>query len=95
MSQDSKDPQVPPKIEFPCEDYPVKVVRDSDDQVHEFVLEVMRRHAPDLDEERITLRESRNGKFTSVTFFIVATGEPQLQALFEELKAHPSVHMVL
>lgn len=95
MSQDSKDPQVPPKIEFPCEDYPVKVVRDSDDQVHEFVLEVMRRHAPDLDEERITLRESRNGRFTSVTFFIVATGEPQLQALFEELKAHPSVHMVL
>ncbi|MGL6161354.1 HP0495 family protein [Microbulbifer sp.] len=95
MSEDSKDPQVPPKIEFPCEDYPVKVVRDSDDQVHEFVLEVMRRHAPDLDEGRITLRESRNGKFTSVTFFIVATGEPQLLALFEELKAHPFVHMVL
>lgn len=94
MSQDSKDPQ-PPKIEFPCEDYPVKVVRDSDDRVHEFVLEVMRRHVPDLDEERITQRESRNGKFTSVTFFIVATGEPQLRALFEELKAHPSVHMVL
>jgi hypothetical protein len=95
MSQDSKDPQAPPKIEFPCVDYPVKVMRDSDDQVHEFVLEIMRRHAPGLDEERITLRESRNGKFTSVTFFIVASGEPQLKALFEELKAHPGVHMVL
>lgn len=93
MSQDPN--QQPPKIEFPCEDYMVKVVRESDDQVHEFVLEVMRRHAPGLDEERISLRESRNGKFTSMTFYIVATGEPQLQALFDELKAHPSVHMVL
>lgn len=90
----SQDP-TPPKIEFPCADYPVKVMRDSDEQVHEFVLEVMRRHAPDLDEARITRRESRNGKFTSVTFFILATGEPQLQALFDELKAHPGVHMVL
>ncbi|WP_193161450.1 HP0495 family protein [Microbulbifer hainanensis] len=93
MSQDPN--QQPPKIEFPCEDYMVKVVRETDDEVHEFVLEVMRRHAPELDEERISLRESRNGKFTSMTFFIVATGEPQLQALFDELKAHPAVHMVL
>lgn len=93
MSQDPN--QAPPKIEFPCEDYPVKVVRDADDTAHEFVLEVMRRHAPDLDEERITVRDSRNGNFTSVTFFIVATGEEQLKALFEELKAHPSIHMVL
>lgn len=93
----SRDPsqQQPPKIEFPCEDYMVKVVRDADGEVHEFVLEVMRRHAPDLDEERVTLRESRNGRFTSMTFYIVATGEPQLRALFEELKAHPSVHMVM
>ncbi|WP_323845217.1 HP0495 family protein [Microbulbifer magnicolonia] len=90
----SRDPQ-PPKIEFPCEDYMVKVVRDADDQTHEFVLEVMRRHAPGLDEERITLRDSKSGNFTSMTFYIVATGEEQLQALFDELKAHPSVHMVL
>ncbi|WGL16480.1 DUF493 domain-containing protein [Microbulbifer bruguierae] len=87
--------QQPPKIEFPCVDYMVKVVRESDDEVHTFVMEVMRRHAPDLDESKLKLTPSRNGKFTSVTFFILATGEPQLQALFDELKAHPRVHMVL
>lgn len=84
-----------PKIEFPCENYMIKVVRDADDRAHEFVLEVMRRHAPGFDEERIVLRESKGGNFISMTFYIVATGEPQLKALFEELKAHPSVHMVL
>ncbi|GAA5444076.1 hypothetical protein Misp06_02259 [Microbulbifer sp. NBRC 101763] len=93
MSQDPN--QQPPKIEFPCEDYMVKVVRDANDQAHEFVLEVMRRHAPGLDEDRITLRDSSTGKFTSMTFFILATGEDQLKALFEELKEHPAVHMVL
>lgn len=91
MSQDPKAP----KIEFPCEDYMVKVVRGSDDAVHSFVMDVMRRHAPDFDEDRVTLRESRNGKFTSVTFYITATGEQQLKDLFEELKVHPGVHMVL
>ncbi|MBB5212755.1 YbeD family protein [Microbulbifer hydrolyticus] len=93
MTQDSE--QQPPKIEFPCEDYMVKVVRDTDDEVHEFVMEVMRRHAPELDESQLKHKPSRNGKFTSVTFFILATGEPQLKALFEELKAHPGVYMVL
>ncbi|HEY8570788.1 HP0495 family protein [Microbulbifer sp.] len=93
MTQDSE--QQPPKIEFPCEDYMVKVVRDSEGHVHEFVLEVMRRHVPDLDEARLKHTPSRNGRFTSMTFFIVATGEAQLKALFEELKAHPGVHMVL
>ncbi|MFV8783522.1 YbeD family protein [Microbulbifer sp. SA54] len=87
--------QQPPKIEFPCVDYMVKVVRESDDEVHEFVMEVMRRHAPELDEAKMKHTPSRNGRFTSVTFFILATGEPQLKALFEELKAHPRVHMVL
>ncbi|MFS1522969.1 YbeD family protein [Microbulbifer sp. 2304DJ12-6] len=87
--------QQPPKIQFPCEDYMVKVVRDADEKAHRFVLEVMRRHAPELDEGRITLRDSSTGKFTSMTFYILATGEEQLRALFEELKKHPSVHMVL
>ncbi|MFA0811610.1 YbeD family protein [Microbulbifer epialgicus] len=93
MSQDPN--QQPPKIEFPCEDYMVKVVRDANGEAHEFVLDVMRRHVPGLDEDRITLRDSSTGRFTSMTFFILATGEDQLRALFEELKEHPAVHMVL
>lgn len=93
MTQDSE--QQPPKIEFPCEDYMVKVVRETDDQVHEFVMDVMRRHAPELDEGKMKYTPSRNGKFTSATYFILATGEPQLKALFEELIAHPGVRMVL
>ncbi len=85
----------PPKIEFPCENYPVKVMGDSGADFHRFAVEVMVRHAPDLDEARITVKDSRNGRFQSITFMITATGEPQLKALHQELIANSMTKMVL
>ncbi|GAA3587280.1 MULTISPECIES: HP0495 family protein [Marinobacter] len=83
-----------PKIEFPC-DYEIKVIGDAAPDFRDFVVTVVERHAPGLREENIRLNPSRNGRFTSVRLTIVATGEPQLKALFEELKASGRVHMVL
>lgn len=85
----------PPKIEFPCENYPVKIVGDAAPDYHEQVLSMVEIHAPGFDRQSVEVRDSRNGRFCSVTVRITATGEPQLQALFEELKKHPSVRMVL
>lgn len=87
--------QEPPKIEFPCEDYPVKVMGEAGVEYHEFAVEIMERHAPGLDRTRITVRDSRNGTFQSITFFITATGIDQLQALHEELKSSSKTKMVL
>ncbi|ROT96263.1 DUF493 domain-containing protein [Marinobacter sp. R17] len=87
------EPQ-PPKIEFPC-DYVIKVIGTAAPDFREFVVEVVERHAPGIDETDITINDSRQGRFSSVQIKIVATGEPQLKALFEELKASGRVHMVL
>lgn len=87
--------QQPPKIEFPCPDYPVKVMGDSGQNFHRFAIEVMERHAPGLDQTRITINESRGGRFQSITFFITATGVEQLQALHEELRANSMTKIVL
>lgn len=87
------EPQ-PPKIEFPC-DYVIKVIGTAAPDFREFVVEVVERHAPGITEADVTLNDSRQGRFTSVRVKIVATGEPQLKALFEELKASGRVHMVL
>ncbi|NIB41823.1 DUF493 domain-containing protein [Pseudomaricurvus alkylphenolicus] len=87
--------QEPPKIEFPCEDYPIKVMGDSGSEFHQFVVQVMERHAPGLDTAKITVKDSRNGRFQSITFMITATGEDQLQALHQELIASPMTKMVL
>ena len=83
-----------PKIEFPC-DYPIKVVGKAGNELHTFVLEVMASHSPGFDQTRITIRDSRNGNFQAITVTIIATGEPQLQAIFADLKVSPLVQIVL
>jgi len=52
-------------------------------------------HAPGISETDITVNDSSKGRFSSVQLKIVATGEAQLKALFEDLKASGRVHMVL
>ena len=83
-----------PKIEFPC-DYAIRVMGDAAPDFRELVVSIMELHAGPVDAARVTVRDSRNGRFMSVTVAIVATGEPQLQAIFDALKATGRVHMVL
>jgi len=83
-----------PRIEFPCA-YPVKIVGENRDDFAAQVVELTRRHAPEITDEDVQVRESRAGSYCSVTITIVATGEPQLRRLHESLKAHPLVRLVL
>ncbi|KAA0876535.1 HP0495 family protein [Nitrincola tapanii] len=84
-----------PKIEFPCADYPIKVVGNNENNFYGFVVETVQIHAPDLDLTKVSIQDSRNGRFQSVRLKITATGEAQLKRLFEDLKASGRVHMVL
>lgn len=93
MTAEDTTPEAP-RIEFPC-DYPVKVMGENADDFVELVVEIGRRHAPELDEARVNVRTSRSDRWVSVTMTIRATGEPQLRALFEDLKATGRTQMVL
>lgn len=84
----------PPKIEFPCE-YPIKVMGKAKPELHDLVLTVMQRHAPGFDETLIAVKDSSKGTFKSITVTIEATGVEQLKAIFDDLKDHELVHMVL
>lgn len=94
MSEQDKE-QKPPKIEFPCADYPIKVLGDADHEMHSLVIEVMERHAPGFDQTRITINESSKGRFQSLTVWITATGIPQLTAIHEELRTSKKIKMVM
>jgi uncharacterized protein len=83
-----------PKIDFPC-DYPIKVVGDASEDFTAVVCQVVSRHDPDFDATTIEVVESRTARFLSVRLTLRATGEPQLKALFSELKATGCVHMVV
>jgi len=84
----------PPRVEFPC-DYPLKVVGDGEADFRDVVVEIIRTHAPDLDDATISVRPSRTGRFLAVHVVIRATGEAQLQAIFDSLKQTGRVQMVL
>jgi putative lipoic acid-binding regulatory protein len=84
-----------PKIEFPCERYPIKVIGDAGEGFAALVIEVMRRHVGDFDDSTLVLRDSSKGRFMSVQVLITASSADQLQAIHIDLRATGRVHMVL
>jgi putative lipoic acid-binding regulatory protein len=87
--------QQPPKIEFPCENYPIKVMGDAGAELHAYVVEIMERHAPGFDQARMTVRESSKGSFHSITVWITATGVEQLTAIHNDLRLNRIIKMVM
>ena len=84
----------PPRIEFPC-NYPVKVIVQSEPDILSRIAAVVADHDAMFSIEKMTQNPSRNGRFVSLRFDLWATGEPQLQALFADLKQCKAVRMVL
>ncbi len=82
------------KIEFPCNDYPIKVIGDTSVGFTAAVMEVLEKHAT-VDLKTLAERQSSNGKYTTVQLHIIATGEDQLRDINSALRATGFVHMVL
>lgn len=88
----------PPKIEFPC-DYEIRIMGSAAmgsaaPDFKDVCVEIIKKHAADYD-GNCRVKPSRAGNFESVMVKIVATGEEQLRAIFEDLKATGRVKMVL
>ncbi|MCC5810909.1 MAG: DUF493 domain-containing protein [Ectothiorhodospiraceae bacterium] len=81
-------------IEFPCE-FPIKVMGHSRPDFVLRVVEIVRAHAPDLDEEQITTTPSRRGNYVSVTVTLTATSQHQLDQVYLALNADEQVVMTL
>ena len=84
-----------PKIEFPCTDYPIKIVGVTIEGYDEIMIEIVSAHAEISDNDRTRVNESSNGRFCSLTIYITATGPDQLSNIHRDLSAHPTVRMVM
>ncbi|MFW0756122.1 DUF493 domain-containing protein [Pseudomonas sp. H11T01] len=84
----------PPKIEFPCADYPIKVIGDTGAGFSALVISILEKHA-EVDHATLAERQSTNGKYTTIQLHIIATGQDQLYDINSELRATGQVHMVL
>lgn len=81
-------------LQFPC-DFPIKIMGGSGPDFREVVVALVSRHAPDLDEARVSVRDSRTGRYQSVTVVVHAHDRAQLDALYRELSGHSRITMVL
>ena len=81
-------------LAFPC-DFPIKVMGQTQPEFAQAVLEVVLRHAPDFDAATMEMRNSREGKYLSLTTTVRATSREQLDNLYRELCDHPMVKLVL
>jgi len=81
-------------LKFPCE-FPIKAMGKSDCELDLVVVEIVRRHVPDLSEGAVYLRDSTRGNYTSVTVVVNATSRAQLDAIYQDLVDCEAVIMAL
>lgn len=84
-----------PRIDFPCDDYPIKVVARAGADLRVRVDAVFERHFGSFDAGRVAERSSAQQNFVAFTYVMRVEHVDQLGALHAELRAHPDVVMVL
>ena len=81
-------------FDFPCE-FPIKAIGKDQDEFRALVVDIVRKHAPELDDDAVTTRPGSKGNYLAVTVTIEAVSRAQLDAIYHELSAHPAVIMAL
>ena len=89
-----EEPELESLLAFPC-DFPIKIMGQTQPGFAQAVLAVVTRHAPDFDAATMEMRNSREGKYLTLTVTIRAVSREQLDELYRELCDHPMVKMVL
>lgn len=81
-------------LTFPCT-FPIKVMGKAADDFDLHVIEIVRRHVPDLREGAVRSQLSRNGNYMSITVTFEATSREQLDALYRDLTGSERALVVL
>lgn len=81
-------------LEFPCQ-FAIKAMGKNNLEFDLLVIELVRRHAPELHEQALTTRPSKDGNYLAVTVTIQASSKQQLDAIYQDLSDHPQVLMAL
>lgn len=71
-------------IEFPCE-FPVKVMGAAIPEFHTIIEKIAKKHDPDFIPKETKYKNSKTGKYVSLTLNIHAKDKPQLDAIYQDL----------
>lgn len=85
-------PQSP--LVFPCE-FAIKVFGVATDRFLPQVMELVRRHLPEVEDAAFRSRASQDGKYLAVTINLYVESKEQLDAIYRELTGSQYVLMAL
>jgi putative lipoic acid-binding regulatory protein len=88
------DEQSQPQLEFPLL-FPLRIIGEEAEDFEEFVLEIVRRHVPDLLSENVVSRLSREQRYRSISVEFIAQNRAQVDNLCQELSQHKRIKMLL
>ena len=83
MSEDSL-------LEFPCQ-FPIKAMGKNEKALEIIVINIVKRHAPQMHEHALKAKTSKNGQYLALTITVEVHSKQQLDAIYQELTAHPLV----
>lgn len=81
-------------FEFPCR-FPIKIIANPKKEVTEFALKTLEKYIKNLEDSEFITRESKTGKYISITAIFEATSKEQLDNIYQALSENPEIHMVL
>lgn len=81
-------------LEFPCA-FPVKIMGKATPEFQSVILDIVRKHAPEVNDDHIKIRSSGKGNYLSVTVTINAMSKKQLDSIYLDLNACEHVSMTL
>lgn len=84
MSDSNKTTEEESLIDFPC-DFPVKVMGAAIPEFHTRIAAIASKHDNAFNPDDTKIKNSKTGKYVSLTLNIHAVDKPQLDGLYQEL----------
>jgi len=79
---------------YPCQ-FPIKVIGENSEKLAEIIVKVMSSFGEVIHPEAMARKHSKNGKYLSITFTIVARSREYIEQIYSELNAQNEVKMVM
>ena len=81
-------------MKYPCQ-FPIKVMGKLSDDFDIIVGDIIKKHVPELSDDLIKSRTSKEGNYIAITVTIEAKSRKQLDNIYLDLTKHKKVLMAL
>ena len=79
---------------YPCQ-FPIKVIGENTEDLEKTIIKVMSSFGEVINPDEIAIKHSKNKKYLSMTFEIVARSREYIEQIYSELHAQKEVKMVM